>query len=151
MLAPTPCPPNTSSRAENAYLSNCETIVSCDEGQFFNIDTEACDTCPAGYYCDGDNEKVLCAQGTYCEAGAIEETDCPLGKTAYFGSGSESECFDCPVGMRLDSDDKCVLCSAGYYCPDPTTTDKNYCGSGTYCPLNSAQPSYCPEFTDAGF
>ena len=147
------CPNN-----EMAAPRECPAGSLC---QGFSLDALA--LCPAGYYCDTDQDK-----------GVVTKQKCPKGTFDGIGESDTKVdvtfCSNCPAGFFTNTEGavQCEECTGGYYCPggctrsNPQTngdclvpmdselenliTDGFICPTGWYCePGNNAQK--CPAGT----
>lgn len=114
--------------------------AACDKGQYNNVQLNACQDCPSGYYGDGENliGCYECNVGTYQSlTGQQNCLSCPSGK--YQPSKNATQCLDCDQYIYFKS--SCVET-----CPDGTwPVDKvcEYCDAGYFSIENSSTCTKC--------
>ena len=116
-------------------------------------------TCPAGYFCTKDHNKVVCPAGFYCpSSGLCSPLPCPCGKFCPEGTRKPQYCTDghfcpsqssapvpCRGGFICRGKSTCTPTSApcGFYAPAGSTA-LTQCPRGSYCPPQSSAPVPCP-------
>ncbi|CDJ32273.1 uncharacterized protein EMH_0073820 [Eimeria mitis] len=143
--APQDCPPGYSTFAAGASTcSRCVAGTSCTGGDV--------GPCPAGSYCDGENNAQLCPPGKYMPFEGATNADaclpCPEGTVRLHRSGRElSACDPCPEGSYCPSPGltrEVGKCSVGFYCPEGSTEIAgNICPAGSRCGSGEAEPQAC--------
>ena len=96
--------------------------------------------CAPGYYCSGGTitptptgtAGTICAIGTYCPEGSVEETKCPAGK--YNPNTGQKDCLACPAGFYcVEGESEPKACKKGHYCEGNTSTENGEpCAEGKY-------------------
>ena len=159
------------SEAGSDESSDCHATVACVMGTYLPANSQTCETCLAGYYCDGGNSPYsfsASAQGlTQCDATK------PFSNP---GATSGSACYasiTCAAGTYLNNG-VCETCPANYYCAGNTFNTNNgqqgltqcdnntpysnpgaqssgdcfagvQCWAGEYLPANSNERQRCPD------
>ena len=75
----------------------------CKVGTYSNVSgKEACDMCPAGYFClEGTIDPLDCPAGSYCKSGVGTPTECQKGSySSKSNQQSKISCSDCPPGKH---------------------------------------------------
>lgn len=149
---PSICGPGTYS--ENNASSSC-TRCSAGTGHLLTGQTSStsCQSCPAGYYCDGTGAPIACPIGTASnETGQTSSGTCTPCSIGSFGDTPATRvCNLCPSGtygstIGLSSRACTGPCTAGYFCPLGSTLSTNQSCSTTgsfYCPAGTPQPLAC--------
>lgn len=84
-------------------------LVSCPEGQIFDVDIQRCQKCPAGSYRNKDMTSCSACQPLVSPAGAAScLATCPSGTHQ-----SQTRCIQCPAGTYSDRPGltKCIDCT----------------------------------------
>jgi len=97
----TMCPSGTTTFSTSSNDSSaCKAV--CSAGSFFNLTSNMCEQCPAGFY-QSQTGKMGC---DYCLSGM----------TSNPGAKNASDCFEkCGLGSQLVVGDKCEPCPRGTY------------------------------------
>ena len=131
-------------KANFNYISESATIdgINCSAGTYFRASDASCQTCPAGYYCEGwsgipdssDHGKTACSAGTY---------------NKNTGSSSSSACTRCVVGSYSSSagSSSCTPCSAGKFAPINVTGNSTSCISN--CTQTHVSTWYTPSWNSS--
>ena len=135
--------------------------IACPRGMYC-VDPELSSPsgeCLPGYYCLSgayvpnpmdDTTGYPCPVGHYCEMGATEPVQCPLG--AYLnttGASNFLDCLPCTAGMYCGSTGLAYPsgpCREGYYCPEGSINpsyEDYLCTPGHYCPEGSETEKLC--------
>lgn len=138
-------------------LSAASQPTLCPAGTYNNLTSqkslvEACQPCPAGYYCQAgtSDNYVACAPGFFCPSGTrlLDEFPCPAGTyNPNTGAITNNQCLQCLAGYYCDEGSTAIdyvnnICPAGYYCPNGTTHDRAFpCPEGSYNPNTGASDS----------
>ena len=100
--------------------------TKCLQGTYSSgLGNEECSECPAGFYCEGEENKgelgdiKPCTAGNYCPSNSYLPTPCPAGTYV--------------MEERAQREDDCVKCKPGYYCPQGTASPSLECAPGYYC------------------
>ena len=159
------------SEAGSDESSDCHATVACVMGTYLPANSQTCETCLAGYYCDGANSPYSFS------ANAQGLTQCDNAKPfSNPGATSDGACYasiTCAAGTYLNGT-VCETCPANYYCAGNTFNTNNgqqgltpcdnntpysnpgaqssgdcfagvHCYPGDYLPANSSTREYCPE------
>lgn len=133
------------------------TFPGCysNKGSFFKCEY----VCPIGSYCPSPSTAPnLCPPGFVCPKSSLSSPiPCPSGTyNQNSGSISKSNCITCPVGSYCNqniSASNIIPCPAQYFCKEGSTSFKNPCPGGFYCPfatnniLECPVGSYCPPLS----
>ena len=115
---------------------------NCDPGYYLDTDSCQCETCPANYYCPGQDKKKACLVGETSPIGSDSEDDCYFDCELYnkyknftgFGVNyAKGMCKAASGCYWNDKTDSCEYCPKGYYCDNTTTNGLKK----QKCPLNS--------------
>nr|XP_047130962.1 uncharacterized protein LOC100202447 isoform X1 [Hydra vulgaris] len=143
--------------------------LKCAPGTYNNITGQAsCFTCPAGFFCLGNEKYEECPKGHFCPENLTygEQYPCPEGTFKNVTRGhSIDDCKMCTPGMFCRGTgliEPSGFCSGGFYCLSGSWTDKPFgnetfnsslscklgsigglCKKGTYCPIGSSKPISC--------
>ena len=121
------CPAgHTCSGQANAPVAcTCPSGSACPPAYFG--DGAACPSCPAGYFCVGNDALSMCPAGTYSSLGASSCSPCIDAPGAY-----------CPAG---GTSAKGAQCPMGQYCAGAGAVPVNCpAAPGRYCPPGAAAP-----------
>ena len=139
MSAPEPC-------AAGVYCKN-GVETPCRDGFLCPALSDAEQTCPYGFTCDGNTTSTPCPAGSYCEFGI--QKNCPAGAFCELESRYPEKCvpgtYSNSTGLTSDA---CLPCLNGY-CPYyGLTNDSTYTVlDGYYCDGEcgkNATPAECP-------
>ena len=142
-------------------------LAVCDNGSYQHQRGQiSCEVCPAGYFCevnptDGVKSPVRCSQGSYCDEGSFEESQCDVG---YYGHAealmNSDQCAECLVGKFCENPgigtEPVDECEVNFFCEPgsidrfgqtPSTDSSNPCEAGSECPAGTSSQIKCP----AGF
>eukprot|EP00961_Rhodomonas_salina_P154294 2078339-Rhodomonas_salina.2 len=136
------------------------TWDTCPPGEYENPLSQACNACPVGFWCPGNDKKIACGGHKITPARATSPTAC-LCKPGYY-KGPAGRCSLCPLNKYCtgltNSSSRCPLntvsavgstnagncsCPVGHYV-DSTQTCKR-CQVGSYCA--GGQSTQCPLFS----
>lgn len=131
------CPPGT----RNPLVGQL-TCYTCLEGEYRRNETGACEICPVGSFCRGDDRFIPCPAGTFSAfLGSVSCDACPAGTyNSETGRNSSTFCVPCAAGtyssvsMRTSSSN-CVRCPAGTFSPllgQNSSSSCIPCLAGTY-------------------
>lgn len=156
---PDPTDPAVTDYIGVGYLGNyCAVGHYCPAGT-----TSATEfPCPAGTYNDRIDiynvEHCLpCPKGFKCSAGASTSSgmdECVAGEFCELGSAPSTVDIQCPAGTyspygRAMSEQDCLPCTPGYFCIQASSSQRQTCGAGYYCPLGTKYATQypCPQGT----
>ncbi len=118
----------------------------CPAGSYKSLYSEKCYTCPAGFFCPGDNSKVRCKSGYYAEnSGSTSCKICPAGHRCYYVDNAPVKCkkgqYQDQTGQR-----SCKWCKEGEYSFDIGRTTKcDICPAGHRCYYVDVAPVKCKK------
>ena len=110
------CPGGSFSREGSTRVGDC----SCYPGDYLDIETESCVSCPAGAYKQASGALPCsdCPQNSFSNAGSSDISDC-LCNAGFHGNISESTsfCSPCPKDTFkiLNGPSICIPCSVGSF------------------------------------
>ena len=95
------------------------------------------------FSCIGGLKPVVCASGTYSDAGDENCQSCPKG--FYCDEDGLAAPKPCQLGEYTDTEGRsnCSICATGYFCND-TKTSPEKCQVGYYSEAKMSSCSLCP-------
>ena len=118
---------NTESEASTS-IADCKCVAGYQENA---DDADVCESCSAGYYCPGQDNREQCHAESTSEAGSSAASACVC--DAGYWAPSSGHCANCPQGSFCFGDEK-------YACPSPGTSPANS-HSEDACTCNSGYQS----------
>ncbi|CAG5098823.1 Oidioi.mRNA.OKI2018_I69.XSR.g16008.t1.cds [Oikopleura dioica] len=125
----------------------CETgnIALCNNGTFqVNEGQNQCIECTPGYLCPqkGVTLPFSCPEGSYCEEGSSEGSECAEDSFNPVERQSDSSsCYPCKGGFKCNGGDNVDVCSDRNYCPEGQ--GEILCPAGHLCTEQLSSPEPC--------
>ena len=126
-------------------------MCTCAANQFWNEQTQECQTCPTGSFSPGgaatSTSCTSCARDEFWNEQTQECQTCPTNEFSEGGAATTTTCMTCPAGQYRNNDAGCGACPTGSTSPggSGSVTSCDTCLSHYYksgstcvaCPMNS--------------